>query len=401
VCIDGYSQTTTTNNGAGPPAYLGWGTGNSFPLIIQHQGQQPINFFHDNNLTMTIGAQGGVGLFDTANNLIQLRINSDTRTAMTISYDGQVIQDQANLVEGARFISNASAAQDIGLFAFSTGVMPLTNENIGAYGRAANADLSIGILAQICVPDTIGTSSSAAFFNGDVRITGIFDGPSDANLKYDVLELTDAHIEMLNEIVPKTYYFDQDHERLVLPSEKQYGFMAQEVREFFPNLTHRVHVPEKYGDDGNVLIDTSSYLAVDYLKFIPLSVKWYQSQDEKIAANQAELEALENRMYALLQQADGADQIIQNDNPIVESKEFSLYPNPTDNILNLVLPESSEANFLIRVIDINGRVLLERTSSSDQHSSTLSLDISMLPVGLYEVELSTSTFSESLKFLKK
>lgn len=65
---------------------------------------------------------------------------------------------------------------------------------------------------------------------------------------------------------------------------------------------------------------------------------------------------------------------------------FSLFPNPANDVLNIKLNNITNAN--LRVYDIQGKLVIERSISNEQN---LELNVSNLQSGLYFVKLNTST----------
>jgi hypothetical protein len=100
------AQVSTGFNFGSGTDYVGWDINQAFPLTIQHEAQQPINFYTDagsgslNNLRMFIqGNDGhvGIGNFATANTLLHLhQAIDDIRTVnfqMTNSVIGNGVDD--------------------------------------------------------------------------------------------------------------------------------------------------------------------------------------------------------------------------------------------------------------------------------------------------------------------
>jgi len=68
---------------------------------------------------------------------------------------------------------------------------------------------------------------------------------------------------------------------------------------------------------------------------------------------------------------------------------FTLYPNPTQNILNI---DSQEPIDSVRIYSINGSLIKE--------TSNPSISVSELPVGLYFAQINVGTHSITKKFIK-
>ena len=74
--------------------------------------------------------------------------------------------------------------------------------------------------------------------------------------------------------------------------------------------------------------------------------------------------------------------------------ELSVHPNPTNNLLNLTW--TGEQMEQMKVLDINGKIVLEREVENDAFN--LQLDVSMLPAGVYLIELSNGSQKLTKKF---
>ncbi|HMK07231.1 MAG TPA: S8 family peptidase [Flavobacterium sp.] len=87
-----------------------------------------------------------------------------------------------------------------------------------------------------------------------------------------------------------------------------------------------------------------------------------------------------------------------------KSKVF-LFPNPNTGTFEILLndiPYLQNQNIKINVIDINGRIIHEETFKTDNNSNfQIPLNINSISNGIYFVKLSTSNYSETLKFIKK
>ncbi|MEP6728395.1 MAG: SBBP repeat-containing protein [Bacteroidota bacterium] len=79
--------------------------------------------------------------------------------------------------------------------------------------------------------------------------------------------------------------------------------------------------------------------------------------------------------------------------------EFTIYPNPVQQVLQVQLPASTNKNFVWQVQDATGKVVKQQ---SDQiHNSSQSIDVSGLPKGLYWLILKNEGGVAVKKFIKQ
>jgi poly(3-hydroxybutyrate) depolymerase len=83
---------------------------------------------------------------------------------------------------------------------------------------------------------------------------------------------------------------------------------------------------------------------------------------------------------------------LANDN-FETANNFKLYPNPVDNVLNI---NSKSMIDKLEIYDLNGRLLFE----TKQKENNLSLDLSFLATGIYNLKIINSENSSSRKIIK-
>ncbi|MCL6534301.1 MAG: tail fiber domain-containing protein [Armatimonadetes bacterium] len=106
---------------------------------------------------------------------------------------------------------------------------------------------------------------------------------SDARLKRDIQPLdSSTEIQRLLSLRPVSFYWRDER----LPQTLQYGFLAQELREVFPELVSEGEDPQKT-------------LAVNYQALIPLLVNALQVQQEQIRQQEARIQRLEAELQRL------------------------------------------------------------------------------------------------------
>ena len=200
-----------------------------------------------------------------------------------------------------------------GISGSSNGATSLSG-NVGVYGYAQGSTLqeasiggsgphtaNFGIYGQAYIPSQ-GNPGFAAGFYGDIETTGNVYAASDEKLKTNIKQLANA-LSRLQQLPVKEYDFDKNlanPSKLSLPVTHQFGFLAQDVQGIFPNLVTSVTVPRvEHSINGSQpkVFGTTSFLAVNYMSFIPLLTKAIQELS-------AENEALKNKLDELTMKVD-------------------------------------------------------------------------------------------------
>ena len=79
----------------------------------------------------------------------------------------------------------------------------------------------------------------------------------------------------------------------------------------------------------------------------------------------------------------------------------SIYPNPTKNKITLLVEESAineNKHYQINIYDIQGKLLQGYTTNS---INNYEIDVQSLPVGIYNVNISTGNWTKNIKFIKE
>ena len=126
-----------------------------------------------------------------------------------------------------------------------------------------------------------GTNSYAGYFEGDVFTTAAYL-PSDRKLKHSITMITDA-LGLINKMEPKTYgYNHEEFPGMKLPEGQRYGFIAQKIKEVFPQLTkttiHNLNNDMEM-DQPNEYVE---FEAVNYVELIPILVKAIQELNQEV-----------------------------------------------------------------------------------------------------------------------
>jgi len=161
--------------------------------------------------------------------------------------------------------------------------------------------------------DAFFIKPSAVEIRNDIKIDGSILPISDARIKTDVQDLTGA-LPLLRKLQPKSYAFRQNGlaEGLNMSTGLQFGLIAQEVQEVFPNLVQEHFMVTD--EDGK---DVQLY-GVNYQGLIPVLLKGMQEQQALIEQQQAELAALRQKadavddLYEKLEKLSAQMQSLQN-----------------------------------------------------------------------------------------
>ena len=211
-------------------------------------------------------------------------------------------------------------------------------------------------------------------FNSDITVNGVFVN-SDSRLKSGVEELSGAG-EALAAITPVSYTLtgqpasgtatlSADGEDAMQPqtpdSRERFGFVAQEVREVFPQLVSE---------------DEDGYLSVDYIGFIPVLVDAVRELSAKVEEQEQTIASLTNA--AQRKAAAGIDGIAGTVCELAQNR-----PNPfTDTtVIGCTVPQDV-AQACILVYDLQGKQLM-RLEVQGRGETSVTLDGRTLGAGMY------------------
>ena len=236
-------------------------------------------------------------------------INGPTANGTTLSIAGNLdvqnssspinIGHQTDLYGG----TNASAqSYGVEVYLGISGNQP-GSANFGGFfglGSGAIATNNYGVFAS--VPARLGGSGGtttpmvesdyAGFFNGDVYISGLY-GISDKRLKKDINKMENS-IDIIKKLSPVTYSFDQEnHKNITLSKGKQYGFVAQDIKEILPELTAPIVFPATIDNEtGKEISPKEEYIGVNYQGFTAIMVDAIKQQQTTIENLQKQVDEL-------------------------------------------------------------------------------------------------------------
>lgn len=183
---------------------------------------------------------------------------------------------------------NTSGSINVGVNGYSTnnaytniGVQGLadytgSNTNYGIYGIASN-----------------GGTNYAGYFSGNVTVTGTFANPSDQMLKTEIQPLATALSKIIGLSV-KSYQYNSPLSSLQLPGGLQYGFLAQDMEKFFPELVKQQKHVYVHPEGGKT--ESLDYKAINYIGLIPVLTRALQEQQVQIEELRKQVELLSKQI---------------------------------------------------------------------------------------------------------
>ncbi|MEL6733567.1 MAG: tail fiber domain-containing protein [Bacteroidota bacterium] len=355
--VDGLSFGTTV---LGQDLLIGFGESDANTLRIRYISDQFTNTFKD----LMIARRSGISFSERTS--VGREANSTTST-LTEAFFGQT----SRTVAGNSFNVNAGVR---GLAFNFTG----TATDYGGYFS------------------TISTApnKAAAFFSGDIVVTGTVHGSSDRRLKKSIKEAKGS-LDQVMQLNTYTYeYRTDEYDYMNLPTGTHTGLIAQEVEEIMPELVKEAYHPHEFIDENGELQTKKgmTFKSVNYMSLVPLMIGALQEfkaetetklaqAEQAIAAKDARIADLEAAVAAL--QGNSVEAPANSSWPSFGDAElFQNTPNPftEQTTIRYNLPQNFERAALY-VYDMNGRQVNSFNNLSRKGS--LTIEGSTLDAGMY------------------
>lgn len=249
--------------------------------------------------------------------------------------------------------------------------------------------------------DGVGTTYGV-FASGNLAYTGTFSNVSDRKFKKNIAPFT--ALEKVVKLQPRTFDMKREEfKRMNLADGRQFGFIAQELQEVFPELVHQqMNVTTFEEEPGKLNTEEIDYLGVDYLSMVPILTQAIKEQQELLEDKEERIDRLE-RDYeqmrrenrAMESRLDELAQIVrqmqQNQSGQVNTQIETLngarleqnQPNPFQGSTTVpyFIPETVQRAEL-RFTDAAGRVLQSIVVSGRGQGQTI-LKTDQLSQGIY------------------
>lgn len=82
-----------------------------------------------------------------------------------------------------------------------------------------------------------------------------------------------------------------------------------------------------------------------------------------------------------------------------DSGKISIFPNPTDGLINIKIPNNEE-KVMVEVSTLNGAIVLQQIMAVPANK-LVTINATALATGLYTVRISGSTLHSTIKMVKK
>lgn len=358
-----------------------------------------------NNLPGSMARGGQFGAIDAETNIgIEALATGTDVNILNYAVSAVATQNHGDFNYGVR--TNASthegAIANYGVYSLAS-VGGTTCNNYGVYseisgGNPAPAPGSgvsgAGSYAGYFRDNSVsGFANGAAFFNGKVvtTVTGL-TAISDKKFKKDINTM-DNTLEGIMKLRPATYTFKGKDEfpSFSFQQGKQFGFIAQELEEVFPEIVHESINPAQYDDKGNKTVDAVTFKGVDYTSLIPVLVSGMQEQQgmitqlqQAIVEKDAQIDELTERIKRL---ENGATGVGNAGSAATGAMLYQNAPNPFNGTTEIgyFIPSNS-SNASIMVFDMNGKKLSNFELYGNGKGS-ISIDARNWAAGIYMYSL--------------
>ena len=257
----------------------------------------------DGDVVLVNAAGGGIGNYcgATQNSLINNYeiplAGRDFYFSDNISGDGSVLigdvtcgfNPPANL-----FVRNTGlSTTTVGIWAECTGVPNITagffnGSQYGVHaklGAGGNTGMGAGIFAEGGYATSGPTIAQwAGYFNGDVTIVAGSYYPSDSLLKTNIYPIENA-LDIIKVIETVTFnYNNLSFPSMNLPSDLEYGVIAENIATVLPDLVKNITHPEVLDSLGNIVYQAVEYQGVNYTELIPVVIAGVKELDAQVNA---------------------------------------------------------------------------------------------------------------------
>lgn len=263
----------------------------------------------------------------------------------------------------------------------------------GVYGSASGPDDTNG---------ANGHTKWAGYFAGHTYAAGMVWTASDEQLKLNIEDLpSEVAVEKLMQLQPKTYDFNQEQfDFMHLPSERQYGLIAQNVRDVLPELVTNIHQPARLDTAGVEIDPAVDFSAMNYQGLIPVLIAGFQQQQATSSALEGQVAQLQDQLAQMQQQLAACCA-----NPALAPQQQPARPHdalnedmlPGEDKLRIVPNPFNEPPMLYYTMERGGRMQLLANSSDGRELRVLREAVQ--EKGSYQFEWDTNTLAPGMYYV--
>ena len=250
----------------------------------------------DRKNAFVVNYDGSVGIGTTSTDaFLEIDVDNDWNNpyGQRINFDKQIQGTMHGLYVDVKRDSYGST---YGITSITDNDGSGSSSTFGLFGYAEGTNTG----AKYGVYGNTGTFSSGPRYGvycvGNGGYTGTWTSSSDVKFKENIKKYEGA-LEDLMKLKTKTYYFKHSSEYAHMNFSKklQYGLIAQEVEEIFPDLVEDGVHPGKFNEKTNSEGEPIKYKAMNYIGLIPVLIQSIQEQQEMIEELKKEIENLKSK----------------------------------------------------------------------------------------------------------
>ncbi len=260
-------------------------------------------------------ALGYFSMASTVNGNSNVALGHNALTANISGDNNVIIGHEAGLQNngsGNVFIGKSAGNQEL------TANNKLYIDNSGTaspliYGDFSSNEIGINWNSAVALPNTLSVNGDAS-----KSTSGSWLANSDRRLKKEILSISGKEaLNKINKMRGVTYLWNDDKTGIKRPTDIQYGFIAQELKEVFPSKVSKDklgYYQTAYGDYDPIFAEAIKELN----KQVKTLSKKNQNQEKEIARLKKELskfESLEAKINSLQEKVNGL-----NVNPVFSAK---------------------------------------------------------------------------------
>lgn len=297
----------------------------------------------------------------------------------TTNFNGPVVLTSSSLTVGTSVGIGITPSYDLHVNStdYSAGYL-ISPYNGGTVLNVIASGTTAGTWGLYSYATTLGY---AGYFSGNIYCTASYL-PSDEGLKENIQPLQNG-LDKIMKLDVKTYNFKSGLDKMNLPSEKQYGFLAQNLETVFPELV-KLNPAKKE--------QPLEFKSVNYMGLIPVLTEAMQEQQKQIEERNKTIASLQNQINEMNQciQSLCDNSAFKGNSSSVTSESTRLFqnqPNPFNRttVIRYLLSDENNSG-VINIRDLNGN-LVKSISINNTGKGQVTINANEFSQGTYTYSL--------------